>query len=69
MRKMKYWIKQRFNPQLGVYYVACGQRTKTEAKAAERSLYGSNVMLPYDTEEAYNARLKELRDAGERVQA
>lgn len=67
-RVKRYWIKERHNPQLGIYYVACGQLSKTEAKRAESPLYGDNYMLSYDTEEAYLARLAELREKGERVQ-
>lgn len=66
-RQRQWWIKERYNPQLGVYHVACGQLSKTAAKAEERSLYGDNVMHAFDTEEAYNARLAELRKNGERV--
>lgn len=62
----KFWIKERHNPQLGVYYVAQGQMSKSEAKKHEGSIYGSNYMISFDTEEQYNARIKELRDAGEK---
>lgn len=64
----KYYIKERQNPQLGTYYVACGLLSKTAAKRKESGLYGFNIMHPFETEEAYNARLTELREAGESVQ-
>ena len=65
----KWWIRQRRNPQLGTYYVACGQMSQTAANKCERStLYGSNAMRSYDTEEEYQSRLRELRDSGEDVQ-
>ena len=67
-RQRQWWIKERDNPQLGTYWVACGQLSKTAARRMEGSLYGMNIMHGYDTEEAYNARLSELRKSRERVQ-
>ena len=64
----KWYIKERHNPQLGTYYVACGQMSKAEAKRYENSLYGENVMHSFETEDAYKKRLAELRKAGESVQ-
>lgn len=63
-----YWIKERYNPQLGTYYVACGQMSKTAAARHTRPIYGDNLMHRFDTEDAYKARLTELRQKGERVQ-
>jgi hypothetical protein len=61
MAKKAYWIKQRTNPQLGkTYYVACGQLTAKEAQAKANTLYGSNVMIKYNTEAEYNAALGQL---------
>jgi hypothetical protein len=68
MRIFKYWIKERHNPQLGCYYVGLGQLSKTAARKYERPLYGENIMHSFDTESAYQARLDELRAAGESVQ-
>lgn len=68
MAKQAFWIKERHNPQLGVYYVACGQMSKTEAKKHEASLYGSNVMHSFATEEEYYTEIDALKAAGERVQ-
>lgn len=56
-----FWIKERNNPQLGTYYVACGQLSKTAARKMEKALYGSNVMLEFKTEAEYTAKLDELR--------
>lgn len=64
----KFYIKERRNPQIGVYYVACGQLTKAKAKQAERSIYGDNFMLAFDTESAYLDCLSELRASGKHVQ-
>ena len=58
---MKYYIKERHNPQTGVYYVACGQLSKTAAKKKENSLYGYNTMIPFDTEQEYLAKLADLK--------
>lgn len=65
---MKYYIKERDHPQLGTYFVACGKMSKKDAKREENQLYGYNTMHAYDTEEAYNARLVELKASGERCQ-
>lgn len=65
---MKFWIKERHNPQTGIYYVACGQLKVADAKRAERSLYGHNVMHAFPTQAAYDQRLAELRASGKRVQ-
>lgn len=64
---MKYWIKERHNPQLGVYFVACGQMHAKAAKRNELQLYGSNIMHQFDTPAEYEARLQELVERGERV--
>ena len=66
--KKPFWIKERYNPQLGTYYVACGQLSKAAAKRKERSLYGENVMHSFDSEDAYKARIRELRKKGAEVQ-
>lgn len=68
MKRLQYWIKMRVNPQLGTYFIACGQMTKKAAKDAERTVYGFNVMHAFDTEEAYIGRIAELRAAGATVQ-
>jgi len=67
-RVKPYWIKERYNPQLGTYYVAMGQMSQTAAQRYERSIYGENVMLRFETEQEYQAKLDSLRAAGERIQ-
>lgn len=62
----KFYIKERHNPQLGVYYVAEGQLTKKEANKKESPLYGENYMLPYDTESEYKIAIADLKAKGER---
>ena len=64
----KFYIKERHNPQLGIYYVGCGRLTKKEAKNEENSLYGTNLMHLYDTEEDYERQLEDLRKHGKNVQ-
>lgn len=63
-----YYIKERYNPQLGTYYEAMGQMTKTAAKRHERPLYGHNTMHSFTTEQAYNDRIEELKKEGAEFQ-
>lgn len=63
MRK-PYWIKERRNPQLGVYYVGEGRLSRTAAKKKEDTLYGDNFMHEYHSEKDYLAKLDELRKQG-----
>ncbi len=61
MAIIKLWyIKQRYNSQLGTNYYKMGQMSKTAAKQWEGSKYGSSKMLPYQTEAEYLAAVKEL---------
>lgn len=66
--KKLFYIKERHNPQLGVYYVGCGQMTKNDAKKAETPLYGMNIMHPYETEAEYLEEICKLKEAGKIVQ-
>lgn len=64
-----YWIRERQNPQLGTYFVAEGQMSKTAAKRYETgSLYGGNVMHRYENEIKYINAIEKLKKAGERIQ-
>jgi len=63
-----FWIKKRDNPQLGTYYVAMGQLSKTAAKDHAKALYGDNTMLRFETEAEYMAKLDDLRKNGESIQ-
>lgn len=47
---MKWWIKERNNPQTGTYYVREGRLSKRAAARMENTIYGSNRMLSFDTE-------------------
>jgi len=66
MRK-KFYIKERHNPQLGIAYYCMGQMTKKDAKKHEESLYGYNILLPYETEEEYKTATEKLKSEGKRV--
>lgn len=66
-KSLSYWIKERYNPQLGVYYVAYGQISVRMAKAAEKARYGVNTMHRYGTKEEYIKAINALEDKGERV--
>lgn len=65
--KKSYYIKERHNPQLGTYYVRCGQMTKKEAKQHTTPGYGYNVMMEYKTEEEYQEAINTLVEKGERI--
>ena len=64
---MAYWIKERHNPQLGVYYVPYGELDAKQAKEFNNSLYGSNVMLKFKTRKEYQEKIDALKANGERV--
>ena len=60
-RIVPWWIKQRHNPQIGVYCVAMGQMSVRAAKCVEdNTLYGSTVMLRYETEKEYEVAVAKL---------
>lgn len=63
-----FWIKERRNPQLGTYYVPCGQLSRTAAHKETRTLYGANIMHEYPDETSYRAKIEELKKRGEKVQ-
>lgn len=65
---MKYVIKERHNPQLGVYFVAMGCISNARAKGRGKCLYGSDIMHAFDTRKEYELELQRLRESGERVQ-
>ena len=60
----KFYIKERHNPQLGIYYVAYGQLSKKDAKLMEDTLYGQNTMLEYSDRKSYDEALNKFRKAG-----
>jgi hypothetical protein len=62
-----YWIKERYNPQLGTYYILYGQLSFKKAKEYEKSIYGSNVMHKYATKDEYNQAITLLEDQGARI--
>lgn len=63
----KFWLKERHNPQIGIYYVKIGQLSKTAAKKYTKPIYGDNTMLSFDTEAEYLARIAELESKGEKI--
>lgn len=62
-----YYIKKRYNPQLGTYYVPMGQLSKAEAKRNARAIYGQNHMLSFVTLIEYDAAIAKLKEDGEKV--
>ena len=67
MKQKYYWIKERHNPQLGVYYVAMGNISVKDAES-KSSVYGWNHMLKFYSEKEYKAKISDLIEKGERVQ-
>ena len=68
MSTQSYWIKERYNPQLGTYFEAMGQLSKTKANRYLKPLYGENYMHEFKDETSYLARIEELKDGGHRFQ-
>jgi hypothetical protein len=60
-REYPFWIKERFNPQIGTYFTGMGRMSKTAAKKWEDNcLYGSDIMHRYDNESDYNKELAKV---------
>ena len=66
-KQLSYWIKERHNPQIGVYYTALGQISKAEARRHTKPLYGANIRLEFQDKESYEKKIKELKRAGCRI--
>lgn len=66
MKKPQRWfIMERHNPQLGVYYVARGQMSERAAKKWETGIrYGTNSIRGFDTEVEYQKQLEQLKSEG-----
>ena len=66
MTKQKFYIKERHNPQIGVYYVCLGQISNKKAKAILKSKdYGVDYyLLAYKTETEYKNKIEELKMLG-----
>lgn len=68
MAQKSYYIKERHNPQTGVYYQTQGQLTKKEVKVKEKnSIYGTNYFLEYKTKEEYEKAIIEFKEKGYNV--
>jgi hypothetical protein len=67
-KQKMFWIKERDNPQLGTYFILCGQLSKAVAKGMENPLYGSNIMRSYPDEAAYEKEIKKLKEEGASIQ-
>lgn len=63
-----WWLKERYNPQLGTYYVKCGRISIAYAKAIGKALYGENTMHKFESEEEYLAEIDRLKKSGEKIQ-
>lgn len=61
----EFYIKERHNPQFDKpYYVPCGQLTKKEAREAEDSLYGYNIMIPFPSKDEYEKAIEKYKSDG-----
>ena len=70
MNTYKFWIKERYNPQLGTYYVPMGQMSERKAKkmGSNRStLYGHNELHSFSNKEEYDSYIQKLRESGEKI--
>lgn len=63
-----YYVTERHNPQLGVYYIANGRMSKTDANAKTNTVYGRNYIHSYATEKEYKTAIINLQLEGSRVQ-
>jgi len=54
---MKYYIKERINPQTGTYYVDMGKMSVKDAKKHETPIYGTNIMHDFKSKKEYNEAL------------
>lgn len=62
---MKYYIKERNNPQFNKpYYIGYGRLSAKEAKEHENTLYGFNIMWGYKTKKGYEDELQRLKNEG-----
>ena len=57
---MRYWIKERQNPQLRVHFYAMGMLEHSDAMKHENTLYGVNIMHHYRTKKAYLDQCRKL---------
>lgn len=61
---LSHWIKERDNPQTGIYFIPKGQLTVKEAESMENTLYGFNTMHRYKTEKEYLEAIEVLKSRG-----
>ena len=66
--KRLYYLRERYNPQLGTYWIRAGQLSKAAAKRWESTAYGENTMHGFETESEYEAKIAKLESDGEKVQ-
>ena len=60
-QQKKWWLLERHNPQLGVYWIPLGQLARSTALARENTLYGTNYVHPFDSLKEYQEKCAELR--------
>jgi len=67
MKPKYYWIKERYNPQLGTYYSFLGNISVKEALQWEKTLYGLNFMHKFETKDKYDSEIEKLRSSGAKI--
>ena len=67
MAKEAFFIKERDNPQLGIYFVLMGKMPEKDAKKMERSAYGVNSIHRFETFKEYMIKVESLIKQGARV--
>jgi hypothetical protein len=64
MKTRKLYIKERHNPQTGVYFSPMGRMSETCAKRHEKAKYGTNIMHSFETEKEYQSKILQLKTDG-----
>lgn len=68
MPRGNYYLVERYNPQLGVYYIKLDQCGVEKAEEwVNGSVYGSNTYETFRSKKAYSDRIAELESNGMRV--
>jgi hypothetical protein len=63
--KKKFYLKERHNPQFNApYCIKLGELTPADAQKAQKSIYGYNVILSYETENEYNIAIASFKKEG-----
>lgn len=68
MSKYKWYLKERHNPQFkNPYYVKLGKMSRVKAAKHTKPAYGTNILIPFDSEDLYNEKVSSLIKDGFQV--